>query len=214
MKAHEHFALGSLTEATSRICAGTIHGCHYWTSWCEPQKASGHCRAASFRVKSSELQSCILHCTAPRTPLAARFSSVVVTSVPCHFEHPSPWRFWLLFQNTFYCCTRNLICFIDINSQDASMPLQWSHSVSFASCMVTVFRWQMANGRGSSNASACSGLSFSCWTWEKHDETDIVQVHIEGETEVAPSPETVHWVDSDDHNHHLDIWDRLVNAAF
>lgn len=50
----------------------------------------------------------------------------------------------------------------------------------------------MANGRGSSNASACLGLSFSWLHEKKTDETDIVEVHIEGETEVATSLETVH----------------------
>ena len=206
MEAHEHSAFSFLTEATSQMCPGTIHGCHYWTSWCEPQKASGHCRVASCRVKSSELHSCILHCTARRTPLAARFSSVVVTSVPCHFKQPSRFiKIPSIAGHVIWYASLTLARYINAYQCHCSIPIVYPLKVVWS----LTFRWQMANGRGSSNASACLGLSFSWLHEKKTDETDIVEVHIEGETEVATSLETVHWADSDNH---ITVDDRLVRV--
>lgn len=50
-------------------------------------------------------------------------------------------------QNTFYCWTRNLVCFIDTRKiyQCISMPLQYSHRVSFESGMVAYV--QVTNGK-------------------------------------------------------------------
>ena len=145
------------------MCPGTIHGCHYWTSWCEPQKASGHRRVASCRVKSSELHSCILHCTARRTPLAARFSSVVVTSVPCHFKQPSRFiKIPSIAGHVIWYASLTLARYINAYQCHCSIPIVYPLKVVWS----LTFRWQMANGRGSSNASACLGLSFS-WLHEK-----------------------------------------------
>lgn len=59
-------------------CSGTFHGCHHWSSWCEPQKASGllchHCYPPEANP------ACLGN---RRTRRAARFSSVVATSVTC-----------------------------------------------------------------------------------------------------------------------------------